>query len=162
MHLIQKLLCFFFLIFFFSSCSNKAIDFNNNLVNIQKKVLKEAQAFGKKMKEVKADSLPLTNAKKDANKLTTFIDIEINQAENLSAPKDGNNLKSAILDQLQFEKDIVFKIGRLTEGGISQEERTKIGMEFLNSGYKANQLEDKVRLAQEAFAKQNKFKLETK
>ncbi len=162
MDLIKKSLYIFLTIFLFSSCKNKAIDFNNGLVNIQKSVLKEVQDFGKKMKEVNVDSFPANNVKKEAGKITSFISNKINEAQNLSAPKDGENLKEAILKQLQFEKDIVSKIGRLAESDISNDEKMQIETEFLNSQNKATELEDSVRAAQEAFAKEHKFKLANK
>ncbi len=80
----------------------------------------------------------------------------------MSAPKGGESLKAAILNQLQFEKDIVSKIGRLSEPTISQDEKTAIETDFLNSQHKADALEDSVRVAQETFAKMNKFTLEEK
>ncbi len=162
MQFIKTLLSFFIIIFFFSSCTNNAIDFNNGLVNIQKSVLKEVQDFGKKMKEVNVDSLPATDVKKDADKITSFISNKINEAQNLSVPKGGESLKAAIVMQLEFEKDIVDKIGKLTVPEISQDEKAQIQAEFLNSQNKATELEANVRAAQEAFARQYKFKLETK
>ena len=162
MHRLKKSVYFFIIIFSFSSCGNKAADFNNNLVNIQKNVLKEVHGFGKKMKEMNIDSLPTTDVNKDAVKISSFISDKINEAQNLVTPKYGENLKAAITKQLEFEKDIIDKIGKLTEQDISQEEKTQIQTEFLNSKNKSDELESNVRAAQEAFAKQYKFKLEDK
>ena len=162
MHLTKKFFYLFILLLCFSSCKNAEIDFNNNLVTIQKKVLKEVQDFGQKMKEIRIDSFPQAPVKKEAEKLTVFINDQIRDAQNLNAPKKGENLKEAVVKQLQFEKDIVSKIGRLAEPGISKEEKTRIETEFLSSQNKANELEANVRTAQEAFAKQYKFKLENK
>lgn len=162
MDFIKKLLYFFVIIFCFSSCKNKAADFNDNLVNIQKNVLNEVQDFGRKMSSISVDSLPLYNVKPETEKITLFISNKINEAQNLVVPKDGENLKQAILTQLQFEKDIVIKIGRLAEPDISEDEKMQIETDFLSSQKKAAALEANVRAAQETFAKQYKFKLENK
>ena len=69
-------------------------------------------------------------------------------------PESGEQLKAAILKQLEFEKDIITKIGRLALPDLSQEERTLIETEFLSSQDKANELEESVKSAQEAFAKE--------
>ena len=162
MSLFKKVTRVFFLFVCMSSCQNKAADFNNALVNIQKSVLNEVQEFGKKMKQVSADSFPSTNIKPQADSISLFIDGKIREAENLPAPENGENLKEAILKQLAFEKDILTKIGRLALPDLSQEERTLIETEFLSSQDKAKALEDSVKAAQEAFAKKNNFTLRDK
>lgn len=162
MHRVKNCLYVFLLFCCFSSCNNKAVDFNNGLVNIQKSVLEEVRSFKGKIQKVNVDSLPLTNIKTEAERIALFINNKINEAKNLSALKEGENLKDAILKQLQFEKNIVEKIGRLAEPDISKEEKMQIETEFLNSQNKANELEANVHAAQEAFAKQYKFKLENK
>ena len=162
MSVFKKLTGFLFLLICISSCQNKAADFNNALVNIQKSVLTEVQAFGKKMKQVNADSLPSTDIKPKTDSIALFISDKIKDAENLRAPESGEQLKAAILKQLAFEKDIITKIGRLALPDLSQEERTLIETEFLSSQDKANELEDSVKSAQEAFAKRNNFTLQDK
>ena len=162
MNLIKKNLYLFILLFCFSSCRNDAVDFNNSLVNIQKIVLKEAQDFGEKMKEVSIDSFTAANVKTEADKIVVFINNKINEAQKLVAPKDGEILKEVILKQLDFEKDIVSKIGRLAEPDVSKEEKVQIETDFLSSQTKANKLAADVLAAQEAFAKQYKFKLKNK
>lgn len=162
MDAIKKNLYIFVTLFCFLSCKNKAVDFNNSLVNIQKSVLIEVQDFSKKMKKITLDSFPAANVKTEAEKITSFINNKINEARNLTEPKDGEKLKEAILKQMDFEKDIVSKIGRLAEQGISKEEKTQIETDFLNSQTKANELAADILAAQEAFAKKYKFKLENK
>jgi hypothetical protein len=162
MNVLKKIAGIFFLLVCISSCQNKEADFNNALVNIQKSVLHKVQEFGKKMKQVSADSFPSTNIKPQTDSISLFIDGKIIEAENLPAPENGENLKAAILKQLAFEKDILAKIGRLALPDLSQEERTLIETEFLSSQDKANALEDSVKAAQEAFAENNNFTLQDK
>ncbi len=71
-------------------------------------------------------------------------------------------MKAAILKQLEFEKDIIDKIGKLAPTNISKEEKDRIEIDFLNSKKKANKLESSVNLAQEAFALEHNFKLQKK
>ena len=162
MSVFKKLTGFLFLLICISSCQNKAADFNNALVNIQKSVLAEVQEFGKKMKQVNANSFPSTDIKPQTDSIALFISDKIKVVENLPAPASGERLKAAILKQLAFEKDIIIKIGRLASPDLSQEERTRIETQFLSSKGKANELEDSVKAAQEAFAKRNDFTLQDK
>jgi hypothetical protein len=129
-------------------------------VEIQKSVQQEMKDFGEKMNGEKSDSVSGKNLKIPVEKATGFIDDKIKEAENLLVPKGGGDLKEAILNQLIFEKDIVEKIGRLSDPKISSEEKTQIETEFLSSGEKAKALEAKVHAAQEAFSKEHQFKLE--
>lgn len=159
---LKKLTGIIFLFVCLSSCQNKGADFNNSLVNIQKSVLTEVQEFGKKMKQVNADSFPSAGIKPQADSIALFIDDKIKEAENLPVPESGEQLKAAILKQLAFEKDILNKIGRLALPDLPEEERALIETEFMSSQGKANELEDSVKAAQEAFAKKNNFKLQDK
>ena len=77
-------------------------------------------------------------------------------------PKNGGDLKEAILNHLKFERDIIEKIGRLSDPNLSPAEIYQIENEFLNSGEMAKVLKEKVRSAQEVFAKEHQFKLEEK
>ncbi len=158
----KKYLFLVFAFFTLFSCTNKAVDFNNDLVKIQKSVLIKVQEFGKKMQQVNPDSLASPKIKSDASEISAFIEGKINEAHDVPAPKDGENLKDAIISQLGFEKNIVEKIGRLADTAISKEEKRQIETEFLASGQKATELESRVREAQESFAKQHKFNLEAK
>jgi len=159
---IKNYLYLFILFFCITSCNNKAVNFNNNLMNIQKSVLKEVQELGNKMRKINADSLPLTDIRSQSERISSFINKKIKEAEKLNAPGKGGKLKTAILNQLAFEKDLVEKIGKLAQPDISNEEKAKIETEFLSSGEKAKELEINIRADQEAFAKQYKFKLENK
>lgn len=159
MNRMKKLLYLFFISFCLLSCKNKAADFNNNLVNIQRSVLKEVQVFGKEMTEPN-DSLAAHRIQPRSEEIALFIDDKIKEAQKLTAPSDGESLKNAIIMQLQFEKDIVGKIGRLTQQSIPNEERLQIETDLLSSQNRAQSLEDSIRIAQEVFAKQYKFKLE--
>lgn len=145
-----------------SACGHKAVDFNDDLVNIQKSVLSEVKAFSEKMQYRDLDSLSQSSVKSESDLIVIFINNKIKEAESLEALKDGKNLQSAILNQLQFEKDIVGKIGRLADSSITKEEKNQIEKEFLNSQEKAKAIEVEIHNAQEAFAKEHKFKLENK
>lgn len=162
MNVVKRLFCVFILAFCFSSCKNEAVDFNNSLVTLQKSVLTKVQDFGKKMKQVDADSLPAADVKPQTDSIVLFIDNKIKEAQNLSTPKDGERLKAAILKQLAFEREIVSKIGRLSLPDLPGDERLQIETEFLNSQNTANELEDSVRVAQEGFARQYNFRLQDK
>lgn len=156
--------CIYFLITFNAlySCKNKAVTFNNSLIGIQKEVLTRVQDFGKKVQQVNMDSLEASNLKADAEKIALYINTKIIEAQNLNTPRGGENLKNAILKQLEFEKDMVSKIGRLMRADISKEEKAKIEMELLSSKEKAMVHESNVHLTQEAFAHQHDFKLQKK
>jgi len=143
-----------------SSCKNKAVEFNNRLVNIQKSVLGKVNDFGIKMREIKADTVPDIKIKAQVEEVTAFIDNKIKKTKNLLVPKGGGDLKEAILKQLQFEKEVIENIGRLADPQLSEEEKTQIETGFLSSKEKAIELEANVRAAQEAFSRQNQFKLE--
>ena len=91
-----------------------------------------------------------------------YIDTKIIEAQNLYTPQGGENLKNAVLKQLEFEKEIVNKIGRLMRSDISKEEKAQIEIELLSSTEKATVHESNVHLAQETFAKQHDFKLQKK
>lgn len=108
------------------------------------------------------DSLEASNLKADAEKIALYINTKIIEAQNLNTPRGGENLKNAILKQLEFEKDMVSKIGRLMRADISKEEKAKIEMELLSSKEKAMVHESNVHLTQEAFAHQHDFKLQKK
>jgi hypothetical protein len=156
--------CIYFLLIFstFSSCKNKAVTFNNNLIGVQKQVLTQVQDFGKKVEQVNMDSLQTSNLKADAEKIALYIDTKIIEAQNLYTPKGGENLKNAVLKQLEFEKEIVNKIGRLMRSDISKEEKAQIEIALLSSTEKATVHESNVHLAQEFFAKQHDFNLQKK
>lgn len=156
--------CIYFLLIFsaLSSCKNKAVTFNNNLIGVQKEVLTQVQDFGKKVEQVNMDSLQTSNLKADAEKIALYIDTKIIEAQNLYTPKGGENLKNAVLKQLEFEKEIVNKIGRLMRSDISKEEKAQIEIELLSSTEKATVHESNVHLAQEIFAKQHDFNLQKK
>lgn len=145
-----------------ASCNNRAISFNNSLVKIQKSVLMKVQEFGDKMQTIPADSLPHTDMKSHSERVAFFIDQKINEAENITAPKNGEELKAAMLNQLKFEKDIVEKIGNLASTNILNEEKAKIETALMNSEIKAKKLEANIHAVQEAFAEKHKFKLENK
>ena len=162
MHSINRIGNFFILFFCISSCTNKAIEFNDNLVHIQKSVLKEVSNFGKKMQLIPLDSLGVYNVKKEAHYIDSFINDKINKAQKLSTPKNGERLKEAILEQLHFENDLVEKIGKLAEPATIKEEKEQIETELLSSREKSKELEANIHVAQEAFAKQYQFKLENK
>lgn len=151
---------FLFIVFCCLPACNKAVNFNNKLVEIQKSVQQEMKDFSLKTRN--KNSLSDERLKITAEKATGFIGDKIKEAENLLVPKNGGDLKEAILNQLKFEKDIVEKISRLSDPELSAEEKTKIETAFLNSGEKAKVLEVKVRSAQEAFANEHQFKLENK
>lgn len=153
---------FLFILFSWLSSCNKAVNFNNKLVEIQKSVQKEMKDFSGKMQDKELDSLSDESLKISSEKATGFIGDKIKEAENLLVPKAGGDLKEAILNQLKFEKDIVEKIGRLSDPKLSAEEKAQIETEFLSIGEKAKVLEAKVHAAQEAFAKEHQFKLEEK
>ena len=155
----KRLLCLFFISFCLLSCKNEAADFNNKLVNIQRSVLKEVQVFGKEMTEPN-DSLAAHHIQPRAEKIALFIDDKIEEAQKLNVPSGGENLKNAIIMQLQFEKDIVGEIDRLTQQSIPNEERLQIETDLLSSQHRAQSLEGSIRIAQEVFAKQHKIKLE--
>ena len=162
MHIINRIGSFFILICCCSSCTNKAVKFNDSLVHIQKSVLQEVSGFGKKMQRIPRDSLGVYKIKKEVQYIDSFINDKIYKAKKLSAPKNGESLKEAILEQLQFEKDVVGKIGKLAEPETFKEEKEQIETELLSSQEKSKELEVHVQAAQEAFAKQYQFKLENK
>lgn len=159
MDLLKKILRAFILVCFFSSCQNKAVKFNNELINIQQNVLKEVQGFGQKMQGINADSLPFSNLKSEAEKVSLFINNQTKVVKNLSAPDGGDSLKAAIINQLEFEHDIVEKIGKLAGSTLTENEKSKIENEFLTSGEKAAELEANIKSAQEAFSREQKFRL---
>jgi hypothetical protein len=156
--------CLYILILFccVASCGHKAVTFNDELVNIQKSVLQEVKGFSEKMQYRDIDSLSRSSVKTESDQIIIFINNKIKEAESLEAPKDGKNLQSAFLNQFRFEKDIVGKIGRLADSSITKEEKIQIETEFLNSQEKAKAIEADIHNAQEAFAKEHKFKLENK
>lgn len=144
------------------SCGHKAVVFNDDLVNIQKSVLSEVKRFSEKMQNLDIDSLSRSSVKSESDQIVIFINNKIKEAESLEVPKNGNNLQSAFLNQFQFEKDMVGKIGRLADSSVAKEEKNQIEIEFLNSQEKARAIEVEIHNAQEAFAKEHKFKLENK
>ncbi len=150
----------FFLFFFFLSSCNKAVNFNNKLVEIQKSVQNETRSFRLESQDKELDSK--RSLKISAEKTIGFINNKIKDAENLLVPKNGGDLKEAILNHLKFERDIIEKIGRLSDPNLSPAEIYQIENEFLNSGEMAKVLKEKVRSAQEVFAKEHQFKLEEK
>src|SRR5574340_529033 len=122
---IKSYIYIFILFCCITSCNNEAVSFNNNLVKIQKSVLMKGQEFREKMQKIPADSLSLTDIRSHSETVTLLIDKKINEAENMTVPKKGEELRAAILSQLQFEKDIVEKIGNLASSNISNEEDRK-------------------------------------
>jgi len=161
MSVFRSFLFLFILFFSFSSC-NKAVNFNNKLVEIQKSVQQEMKDFSIKTQNKHPESLSAESLKMSAEKATGFINDKIKEAEDLLVPKNGGDLKEAIINQLKFEKEIVEQIGRLSDPQLSAEEKAQIETGFLNSSEKAKVLEEKVRSSQEAFAKEHEFKLENK
>jgi hypothetical protein len=162
MGMMKKGLFVFVLFCCFSSCGNKAADFNDSLVKIQKSVLDDVKSFSEKVQNIGADSLPHSNVKLESDKLLGVINAKIEEAESLSAPGGAKEFQLAILKQLQFEKNIVSKIGKLADNNTPQVEKQGIEMEFLNSQDSAMSIEQEIHNAQEAFAKEHKFKLEKK
>jgi hypothetical protein len=159
---IKNCICLFIIFSVLCSCKNKAVNFNNSLVGIQKSVLTQVHDFGEKVQQVNVDSLQESGIRSEAEKIASYIDNKIAEAQNLTTPKEGENLRMAFLKQLEFEKDMVTKIGRLAQKDISKEEKAQIEIEFLNSKGKANELESNVHIAQEIFAHHHNFKLQKK
>lgn len=145
----------------FISCKNKAANFNNELVTIQKKVLKEVGIFGEKLQQTHADTVELAILRMDGKKVIHLIESEIKRVQNLDTPRKAENFKQAVLNQLEFQKDLVNKIRLMTNVSITENERQCIEMDLAKSLEVANQKERNVRDAQEAFAKENNIKLET-
>ncbi len=79
MNILKRLAWICVMVSLLSSCKNQAVDFNNNLVNIQKNVLKEVQDFGKKMKE-HSDTLQTDDIKTQSDQIVLFISDQIKKA----------------------------------------------------------------------------------
>ena len=145
-----------------TSCQNKAVDYNNNLVKIQQSVQPQVQEFAKKMQKTGDGTVTLKDLEADANTLVALLDKKIAEINAVPAIEGGEDLKAAIVDQLKFERNICYKTGRLGNDQVTEEEKAAITAEFMNSEAEAKKLEARVLETQKKFAEKNNFKLETK
>ncbi len=144
----------------FASCHNKAVDYNNSLVKIQQGVLPQVQEFAKKCSTV--DSSNIHNILPEATKMVQLLDQKIAEVNILSIVDGGQNLKNAIIDQLEFERNLCYKLGRLGDPSVTPEEKASIEQEFVNNTPDADKITRRVDEAQKDFAEKNHFPLKNK
>jgi hypothetical protein len=143
-----------------SSCTNKSLQFNNKVVQIQKGLEIKATAFATKSAGVKDGDL--SGLVPDAKDL--IADVEKKQAElnALETPKGGEDFKNSITAQFGFMTKIYQDIIKLADKTTTDEEKLRISEGMLKSEEEAQRLEDNTQKAQRAFASANGFKLESK
>ena len=90
------------------------------------------------------------------------LDQKIAELNVLPVVASGQDLKNAILDQLKFEKNICYKLGRLGDTQVSADEKEAIAKEFATSSDDADRVTNRVTETQKAFAEKNHFTLEKK
>ena len=149
------------LLLLLSSCQNKALDYNNNLVKIQQGVLPQVQDFAKKW-STNVDSTNLQNIKPEADKIVQLLDQKIGEVNVLPEVENSQDLKNAILDQLKYQKNICYKLGKLGDPQVSADEKEAIAKEFATSSEDADKVTNRVTETQKAFAEKNHFTLEKK
>ena len=149
------------LLLLLSSCQNKALDYNNDLVKIQQGVLPQVQDFAKKW-STNVDSTNLQNIKPEADTIVQLLNQKIAEVNVLPVVENGQDLKNAILDQFKFEKNICYKLGRLGDPQVSADEKATIAQEFATSSEDADKVTNRVTETQKAFAEKNHFTLEKK
>lgn len=143
-----------------TACKNKAVDYNNSLVKIQQSVQPQVQEFAKKMEQTGNGTITLKSLESDAKSLVDLLDKKIAELNAVVAVEGGEDIKNAILDQLKFERNICYKTGRLGSDNVTEEEKSAITTEFMNSEAEAKRLEARVAETQKKFAEKNNFKLE--
>ena len=161
MTIYKQLLIISFTAIICSSCNNKGVEFNNQLVKIQQQALPQVEVFAKKW-SANVDSTNLKNIKPEAEKIVLLLDHKIGELNALPEYKNGHDLRIAILDQLTFEKDICSKLGRLGDSLVSDEEKEAIGKSFAASSQDAERVTKRVTETQKAFAAKDHFSLESK
>ncbi len=147
-------------LFSLSSCSNKALEFNNKMVEIQSKLTPMFTEYGKKMENI--GDKPLSTIVPDAKALMTNVDKSISDINALEAPADGANFKKSMLAQLEYLKKFCSNTIKMADEKLPDEEKITLASEVMNAGNELEKLESATEQAQKDFAKKNNFKLQSK
>lgn len=143
------------------SCQNKAVEYNNQLVKIQQEVLPRVQEFAKKWSG-NVDSSNLSKIVPEAAMVVELLNQKIAQVNLLAIVKDGEILKNAIIDQLEFQKQQCYKLGRLADSTVPAKEKASIEQELINNAPDADKITRKITETQKDYAKNNHFTLQNK
>lgn len=147
-----------FVVLAMQSCNNKALEFNNKIVEIQKSVEKPFSEFGKKMQAVGASG-DLKSLDPGAREMLKLTDEKIAELTKLESPEGGDELKNSMIDQFKMARNIYSKTIILAADTTSPEVKFTIGTEFMEIEAKAAKLEAATKEAQRKFAEKNGFKL---
>ena len=147
--------------FLFASCNNKAVNYNNALVKIQQAVLPQVQEFAKKW-SANVDSFNLHNLLTEAGTVVHLLDQKMAEVNTLPVVEGGQDLKNAIIDQLQFERNLCYKLGRLGDPSVTPEEKASIELEFSKNEPDADRITRRVNETQKDFSEKNHFTLQNK
>jgi len=139
---------------------NRSANFNNKLVTLQEQVSSRITEFNKKQKEQEAGTISYSSFQVEVKKTVDFIDKRIEKAQELLVVNKEAELKSAVIEQFEFQKEIVEKIGAFSNPGISQEKKDSLQLELLSSRIKAEQLHKEVVKTQNALFKEAKIEIE--
>ena len=147
--------------FIISSCNNQAVEYNNALVKIQLGVLPQVQSFAKKW-SANVDSSNMHNILPEAKQIVQLLDQKIAALTTLPVVEGSQNLKTAIQDQLEFERNLCYKLGRLGDPNVTSEEKAAIEAEFIKTAPDADRITARVTETQKEFAQKNHFTLQNK
>ncbi len=143
-----------------SSCSNKALEFNNKVVDIQSKLTPEFTAFSQKMENLGEKSM--STILPDAKAFVVNVDKSIADINALEVPSNGAEFKKCMLNQLECLKKFCNNTVRLADEKLPDEEKIAVATEVMNAGTELERLEAETEKAQKDFAKKNNFKLQYK
>jgi hypothetical protein len=141
-----------------SGC-NRAANFNNKLVKLQQEVSNRIGEFNQKHKDLEAGKLSYSLFNMEVEKTADFINSKIEKAQELLVVNKEAELKSAVINQFEFQKEIVEKIGEFSNPAISQEKKDSLQPDLLSSKSKARQLRRKVIESQNALFKEANIKI---
>ena len=156
-----KLAILIWVVFFFSSCHNKAVDYNNALVNIQQQVLPKVREFAKKWSS-NVDSSNLHYILPEATGIVKILNQKISEVKSLPIVPGGENLRDAIVEQLEFQKNLCLKLGSLGDSAVTLEEKASIEEGFDKTPAEVDRITRRVNETQKEFAEKNHFTLQNK
>lgn len=142
------------------SCGSKSLQYNNKLVEIQKRLEPKFTAFGNKMAAVEEGKIG--DLAPDAKALIADVDKQVSEINALEMPKGAADFKNSIIAQFDFVKKICQQTIKLGDKTTTDEERLSIATEMMGSEEEAKRLEENTLKAQRAFASASGFKLESK
>ena len=142
----------------------KALQYNNKIANITLANQDKWKELGQEI-NVAEQSHDYSKLSKITNDLISFLDQKITEVDAMETPDGGENLKKATIEFLKFDRSIAEENAKpytqMNEQTTPEEFQT-VTRELFAQAEKEEPYNAKMLEAQQAFAKKNNLKLETK